>query len=150
MTKAKSVLSTPRRTASKTKSPPTKKSTSSPPAGPAADPIWAVIEKHRQERAAYAKALREEWHGDIDIPRDATDEILAAGHTLLTTRPTTLLGTIALLRYVRSQEDKGDPYDAMGPTFLPSEIDGEFWAHAFFETIADALAALCGREAVAS
>jgi hypothetical protein len=74
-----------------------------------------------------------------NIPDDAADELMAAGQSLLTTRPATLLGTIALLRYVRSQEDEDDPNDGTCPTYLPEEVDGEFWTHAFFDTIADAL-----------
>lgn len=111
----------------------------SQPAGPPIDPIWAAIEKHRQERAAYEKACREKWPGDIDIPEDAMDGMYAAAHPLLTTRPTTLAGAIAVLRYVRAQEDKNDCDDAQCPTFLLAEVDGVFWAHAFLETIADAL-----------
>lgn len=43
---------------SKTKAPPTKKSPSTRPAGPAVDPIWAAIEKHRAERAAYSRDVQ--------------------------------------------------------------------------------------------
>jgi hypothetical protein len=149
MPKANRVHSTPRRTASKRKASPTKKSTPQP-ASPAVDPIWAVIEKHRQERAAYAKADRKKW-AEIDIPDGATDEMLAAGHLLLTTRPTTLLGVIALLRYVGSeQREENDLHEGAFPICLPQNVDGEIWVYPFFETIADALAALCGRKAVAS
>jgi hypothetical protein len=75
----------------------------------------------------------------VCIPDDAADELMAVGRSLLTTRPTTLLGTIAVLRYVRSQEDEDDPKDGTCPTYLPEEVDGEFWGHAFLDTIADAL-----------
>jgi hypothetical protein len=46
---------------------------------------------------------------------------------------------IAVLRYVQSQLDEDDPNDGGSPTYLPEDIDGEFWARAFFGTIADAL-----------
>jgi hypothetical protein len=52
MTQAKSVLSTRRTTASKRKAQPTKKSTSQP-AGPAVDPIFTAIEKHRKMLKAW-------------------------------------------------------------------------------------------------
>jgi hypothetical protein len=103
------------------------------------DPIWSVIAQHERARAAYSKAVRVEVATSGNIPDDAADELMAAGRSLLTTRPTTLLGAIAVLRYVRSQEDDGDPDDGACPTYLPEEVDGEFWAHAFFDTIADAL-----------
>jgi hypothetical protein len=101
------------------------------------DPIWAAIEKHRNERAAYHK--EGEKYRDTDLPDDAEDAMLAAGRQLFITRPTTVAGAIAVLRYVRSQEDKSDSYDGASPTYMPDNIDGVFWAHAFFESIADAL-----------
>ena len=133
MTKANRVHSTQRRTASKRKPLPTKKSPTTPPAGPPADPIFMAIEEHRQKLAAYT--IIADRPGDI--PRDAPiDEVWAAGHSLLTTRPTTLAGAIAVLRYVRSQHHESGEHE---PTFLPLKIDGEVWAYAFLETIADAL-----------
>jgi len=74
------------------------KSTSKPES-PAADPIGALIENHRTERAAYHKAVREKYR-EIDIPDGATDAMLAAGRLLFTTRPATLLGVIGVLDYV--------------------------------------------------
>jgi hypothetical protein len=136
MTKATACIAR-RPTASKIKALPTKQSTSRP-AGPAADPIWALIEKHRRERAAYHKEIREKYR-EIDIPDGATDEMLAAGRLLFTTRPTTLLGVIGVLDYVGSQVDESDPDDATCPTYLPEEVDGKFWMHSFFDSIADAL-----------
>jgi hypothetical protein len=127
-----------RRNASKRKPSPTA-------AGSAADPIWAVIEKHRKELAAYTIVADRPG----DIPRGAEDLMHAAGHPLLSTRPTTLLGAIALLRYVRSQHDSNDRHDGAYPTSLPLKVDGEIWVYAFLENIADALAALCGQKAVA-
>jgi hypothetical protein len=110
-------------------------------ANPATDPIWAVIEQHRAARAAYNKRIAIEITASGNISDGAEDELLAVGRTLLTMRPTTLPGVIAVLRYVRSQQDEEDIDDAVCPTYLPDEINGEFWAHAFFDTIADALSA---------
>jgi hypothetical protein len=138
MAKATRVNITPRRTASKTKAPPTGKSTP-PPAGPPVDPIWAAIEKHRQELAAY----HEKFPPDMDVPDGAINKILDAGRPLFTTRPTTLAGAIGVLRYVRSQVDDAD--DAVCPTYLPDAVDGEFWMHAFFESVADALSSGLGK-----
>jgi hypothetical protein len=134
MTKANRVNTTPRRTASKRKAQPTKKSTSQPES-PAADPIWALIERHRKELAAYT--IIADRPGDI--PKGAIDEVWAAGHPLLTTRPTTLAGAIAVLRYVRSQHDEDFHDGASCPSYLPLNVDGEIWAYAFLENIADAL-----------
>ena len=75
------------------------------------DPIWSVIAQHERARAAYSEAARVEIAASGNIPDDAADEVLAAGRSLLTTRPTTLLGTIAVLRYVRTQEDEDDLND---------------------------------------
>jgi hypothetical protein len=104
MTKANRVHSTQRRTASKRTAPPTKKSTS-PPARSAgtpptatrtehADPIWAAIEKHRTELAAYHKA----FPPSMDVPDGAINKVLDAGRPLFTTRPATLACAIAVLR----------------------------------------------------
>jgi hypothetical protein len=38
-----------------------------------------------------------------------------------------------------------DADDAVCPTYLPDEIDGEFWMHAFFDSIADALSSGLGK-----
>jgi hypothetical protein len=100
MAKANRVHSTPRRTASKGAT--DQKIHAIPAAGPAAEPIWAAIEKHRQERAAFHKEVREKY-AVADIPDGATDAMLAAGRLLFTTRPTMLAGATAVLRYVGSQ-----------------------------------------------
>jgi hypothetical protein len=145
---------------SKTKAPPTKKSTSSQPARPAkmttggkkggaplsagptrtprtetTDPIWAAIEKHRAELAAYT--IIADRPGDI--PRGANDQVMAAGGPLVSTRPTTLAGAIAVLRYVRSQHHESELHEGAYPSYLPQEVDGEIWVYAFLENIADAL-----------
>src|ERR1700721_2638038 len=49
------------------------------------------------------RILDEHWTSSKE-----TEELMAAGRSLLTTRPTTLLGTIAVLRYVGSQEDEDE------------------------------------------
>jgi hypothetical protein len=71
-------------------------------AKPTTDPIWAVIEQHRAARAAYNKRVAIEITASGNIPDGADEEVLAAGRSLLTMRPTTLPGVIAVLRYVRS------------------------------------------------
>jgi hypothetical protein len=106
------------------------------------DPIWAVIKQHRSARAAYSEAIGIEIAASGNIPDDAADELMAAGRSLLTTRPTTLLGAIAVLRYVGLQVDPDDPDDAVCPTYLPEDVDGAFWANALFGTIADALVSI--------
>ena len=72
------------------------------------DPIWSVIAQHERVRAAYSEAALAEIAASSNIPDDVADELMAAGRSLLTTRPTTLLGTIAVLRYVGSQEDEDE------------------------------------------
>jgi hypothetical protein len=50
--------------------------------------------------------------------------MLAAGRSLFTTRPSTLAGAVAVLRYVESQADNDDTDNATCPTYLPEEVDG--------------------------
>ena len=98
---------------------------------PATDPIFAAIERHRGAAAVYAAS-----DPDTDPEGDALAliEDEDAREVLLTTRPTTLAGCAAVLRYVAS-------YDADHDISLFDLADGA----TFMRRIADAIEALATR-----
>jgi hypothetical protein len=119
------------------------------------DPVWEAMKIHVTARTAYSEAVRVEFASEGKVPsrhfarlkhrtQVATDGLMEAGRALLTTRPTTLCGAIAALRYVAAQRDEDDPDDGACPTYLPEEVNDVFWANAFFATIASALITIHG------
>jgi hypothetical protein len=114
---------------------------------PVLDPIWAVIKQHRSARAAYSEAVSVEFAAEGKIPErefralqsktcKATKELMAAGRSILTTRPTTLFGIIAVLRYLESQFGN---FDGTSCIYLPEEIDRRSLMQVFADTLAGAL-----------
>jgi hypothetical protein len=129
----------------------------------APDPIFAAIERHKAAGAIWDAAVdvRADFP-DLDISdeqakqRDRLDEAVKAawdpceqlGIDLVTTKPTTLAGIVAGIRYIRIQmRDDG--------TWMPRGLEFEFnsgwegeggetlgWIDAFLDTIASATAAL--------
>jgi hypothetical protein len=92
-----------------------------------ADPIFAAIEQHRLADAAYEDALaaREE----SERAGKQADAVLLA---LLRTKPETLAGCLAALRYIASwtHDNEGalferwdKPYRSAGAAFLPMIAD---------------------------
>ncbi len=78
------------------------------------DPILAAIEAHKLAREAEAKLVRRYKRLVLEIPRDISEATAAVERTtndVLTTRPTTLAGTVELLRYldeIAAFDDGGD------------------------------------------
>ena len=82
------------------------------------DPIFPLIEAHKVARAAFSaslenepsysdKAAHDEWERRGHGPADAEQVATVA---LLTTSPTTLAGTFALLRYMQETDTDGEAY----------------------------------------
>ena len=82
------------------------------------DPIFPLIEAHRQARAVWLASLENEpsfrdkaahdtWEHGTYGPCDAET---AATVALLTTAPTTLAGALALLRYIEATDTDGEAY----------------------------------------
>ncbi len=84
-------------------------------AAPAADPIYALIERHKQAVAVYDAAtdvrarfndinMNDEQRKQLAVLQDAVDEAWdpreEAAIDLLNTKPTTLAGIVALCRYI--------------------------------------------------
>ena len=101
---------------------------------PATDPIFALIERHRAAAAVYDVS-----NPDADPEGDelALAEDKAALKELLTTRPITLAGCAAVLRYVAS-------YDAAYDISLFDLVDAEP-CETFLPLIADAIECLTVR-----
>lgn len=93
------------------------------------DPAFAVIAKKRAADLAHIRAIE---HTDTFSPRDHSDACLDAwdaqgeacdyahevGWEIATTKPTTMAGVAAVLRFVNDVEDAGDEWpnsDAIGP-----------------------------------
>lgn len=72
------------------------------------DPIFAVIERHREVVRAEAQAWRERAVDDSEPP--PTNAIWEqATIALLSTRPTTVAGAAAVLEYVGTEPEDGRP-----------------------------------------
>jgi hypothetical protein len=84
-------------------------------AAPAADPIYALIERHKEAAAVYDAAthvrahfndchMNDEQRKQLAVLQDAVDEAWdpreEAAIDLLNTKPTTLAGIVALCRYI--------------------------------------------------
>ena len=119
-------------------------------AAPAIDPIYAAIEKHKADGAAWDAVMnvraRYDEADDDETQRlqDAADEAWEpcedAAIELLNTSPTTLAGIVAAIRYIILQmSDDG--------TYMPHHIEYDNggdaqetmgWIDAWLDTIADA------------
>jgi hypothetical protein len=133
--------------------------------GHAADPIYETIEKHKAAAVVWDAAVSvradlpegpapmtdEQWEERCrldDAEEDAREPLVDAGVDLVGTKPTTLMGIIAAVSYIRMQ--------MRNDAFMPWEVEFEFefdegcpgdvqtlkWIDAFLNTIADAAAAL--------
>ena len=76
------------------------------------DPIFEVIEAHRRADASFMEAMRAQHRRHDDKGSDMVDALENASSEatirLLSTTPTTLPGTIALLRHVLECEAAGN------------------------------------------
>ena len=83
------------------------------------DPIFAVIEKHRLADAAYDNSL--ERGVDKSVKGELSDLEVAALIALLRTKPASLRGCLAALRYVADWAETNDAglfHDWIGPLRL--------------------------------
>jgi hypothetical protein len=127
-------------------------------AAPAADPVYAAIERHKdlakrfdaawKVRARYKDfgEMTDEEKAHVQNLNDAIDEIglplEAAATDLFNTAPTTHAGIIAAIRYIRIQHGNGGDHMVQG--WLENE-DGERhvdWMDAWLDTLIDAVAEL--------
>jgi hypothetical protein len=92
-------------------------------------PIFAAIEKHRAAYAAFCAACAE-------LTGDADDTEIEDLEALLQTRPTTLAGCAAVLRYIDEYAAAGDMIPTLGE-FI--DLDG---ADDFLTLIATAIEGL--------
>jgi hypothetical protein len=122
------------------------------PSGSGADPIYAVIERHRKASAEHIEAVRiefafEEAHDIEGEQREeyerlyaasgtAYDEMDDAGCDLVNTRPTTLAGILALCRYIKP---------LFGETDTPNLPDHIEYADAAAAFMPEAFAHVIGR-----
>jgi hypothetical protein len=111
-----------------------------------ADPIFAAIEAHRQAAKIFNEAVRVEFasYGKVteaayarlnETTKEATDECFAAGCALVTTKPTTMFGAVAMLRYLATVFDEA----GLESNIMPETVDDEAWPCAVFRTLASAL-----------
>jgi hypothetical protein len=111
------------------------------------DPALLAVNAHRQAARIYKEAVRVEFASDgkvtkaaldllNEITREATDAVFAAGCALVKTRPTTMLGAIAMLQYLATVFDE----NGLESNIMPETVDDEAWPCAVFRTLASALA----------
>ncbi len=100
-----------------------------------ADPIFALIARHRAEQEAYGEALVAREHG---VTANDRDEQLChscheLGWALANTTPTSLAGVAAVLRYVNEFEDRGEEWPGT------DTIGSDGWHYQLRQTAARAL-----------
>ena len=94
------------------------------------DPIFEVIEAHRRADASFMEAMRAQHRRHDDKGSDMVDALENASSEatirLLSTTPTTLPGTIALLRHVLECEAAGNQIlkiDRLGGTGPRADLE---------------------------
>jgi hypothetical protein len=118
------------------------------------DPIFAVIERHRELSAQYGAAVHISGDMTSDDPgfeaaelatQERCDALLDySADELISLLPTTLAGTVALLRYVAGLKEWQQPAD-----FVAWETSNGLtmdWYQVFLHTLADGVEALAGKE----
>jgi hypothetical protein len=113
-------------------------------AQPSPDPIYALIERHRELSARYDAAVSvsaklfdgPEWEAAEEVTAAACTALLDFADSLVCSEPTTLAGVIALLRYAAALQEWEIPRN-----LEVVDVDGELidWSRAFFATVANAL-----------
>ena len=96
------------------------------------DPIFAIIERHRQK-----SAQRDELHDEKKAAR-ADALVIDEEHRLATTMPTTLAGLAALAEYVAKQEASGNELAVNRVRGFRGKTPPE-WSCIFHRTLARAL-----------
>ena len=118
------------------------------------DPVFGAIDKHRLAASIFEEAVRVEFasYGKVtkdalaqlnETTQEATDKCFAAGASLVKTRPTTMVGAIAVLRYLATlydDEGTGAECSIMPDTIDTSDDEEEAWQVLAFRTLASALA----------
>ncbi len=116
------------------------------PAGAATpDPVFAMIERHRELSAAFDVAVKNadnlEEHPEQEsldaIVDDTSDALLDHADALIITEPTTVAGIAAVMRYFASLEDWQEPRDS--EEWETSDGASVNWHQAFLDTLANAL-----------
>jgi hypothetical protein len=97
------------------------------------DPIFAIIERHRQKSAQRDEAARDEKKA-----ARADDRVMDEEHLLATTMPTTMAGVVALVGYVANHEAGGMNEFACVRRVRGFRTPPE-WSLVFHRTLADAL-----------
>jgi hypothetical protein len=85
----------------------------------ATDPIYALIEKHRELSARYDAAVSisgaleagPEFDAAEEVTAAACDDLLDFADSLVCSQPTTIAGVIALLRYTAAMQEWETPRD---------------------------------------
>ena len=111
------------------------------------DPIFAAIERHRVLSTEYDSAVAisgnlggPEFEAAEEITSVCCDALLEHANKLICSKPTTLAGAIALVRYVASLEEWQEPVDYDQQAWEDAgELRPKNWHHTFLDTLADAL-----------
>jgi hypothetical protein len=111
-----------------------------------ADPAFTLIAAHRQAARIFNEVVVEYGNCSIDRHLEATaaprDAMFAAGDALVKTKPTTMAGAVAMLRYLSTLYDEigtGTECSVMPDTIDTSDDEQEAWQVLAFRTLASAL-----------
>jgi hypothetical protein len=109
--------------------------------GTGPDPIFALIEQYRVAYAHRDQAIASGDDGEIEVASDASKALEIA---LARTRPTTLAGILAIMRYERELRDQPDElrYDLFD--FEPNEEPVRGTIRGWLATIEQSIAAIAG------
>jgi hypothetical protein len=117
------------------------------------DPIFRAIAAHRRAAKIFNEVVVEYGNCSIDRHLEATEAprnaMFAAGDALVTTKPTTMRGAVALLRYLSTLMDDigtGCECSVMPDTIDTSDDEVEAWQILAFRTVASALAQMQSAE----
>ena len=112
------------------------------PAIAAADPVFAAIEEHRRADAFLGVLLDTADYWGAPEVTAAVEASWRAADRLLNTRPTTVAGVAALLRYLYEFERANPETFCCGPDGSWGKEEGHAWAFLLHGRAAEALEAL--------
>jgi hypothetical protein len=112
------------------------------PASSGADPIFALIARHRAEYKAYGDAILAQepsgrWRDADARVEQLCDSCQELGWAIASTIPTTMAGVAAVLSYANEFEDLGDEWPST------DDIGPEGWHYQLRQSTLRALQALC-------
>jgi len=102
------------------------------------DPVFRAIGAHHRAARIFIAALlaeSEASEGFSEATAAPRNAMFAAADALVTTKPATMAGAIAMLKYLSTVFDE----NGIESSIMPETVDDEAWPCAVFRTLAAAL-----------